>query len=401
MNVLLLTQILPYPPDAGPKIHMLNKIRYLARHHRITLVSFIRPGEEVYIAELARICNAVHIAPMRRSRLRDVWHLGRSLLSDEPFLMARDRSPQMHKLVRDLVHSGNFDLLHVDQLNMAQFARGLTGLPRILDEHNAVWQIPYRSCSAEPVGLRKAVLWLEWRKLRRYEQETCQGYDRVLVLSAQDRDALLMPGDDASRFRIIPIAVDTREIQPIPRQQGARNLISIGTMFYPPNAEGVLWFANRVYPLVKAQMPEVTFTVVGHRPPPEVIRLSQDDHSIRVTGSVPSVEPYVAESALMVVPLFSGSGMRWKILQAFAWGIPVVSTRLGCEGFDVIAGEHLLVADSPEDFAEAVVRILSEPQTAMRLAHNARAFAEKRHDVEVVYASLETVYSELMGEKQR
>ncbi|MBN1979710.1 MAG: glycosyltransferase [Anaerolineae bacterium] len=401
MNVLLLTQILPYPPDAGPKIHMLNKIRYLARRHRITLVSFIRPGEEVYVAELAKVCEAVHTIPMRRSRLRDAWHLARSLLSGEPFLMARDYSPGMRKLVRSLVQTGDFDLLHVDQLNMAQFAQGLTGLPRILDEHNAVWQIPYRLYSTQPVGLRKAVFGLEWHKLQRYERGTCQDYDRVLVLSEQDRDALLPPGDEEGRFRIIPIAVDTREIEQIPCQGGTHTLISIGTMFYPPNAEGVLWFATQVYPLVKARIPGVTFTVVGHRPPPEVIRLSADDPSIRVTGSVPSVEPYVAESMLMVVPLLSGSGMRWKILQAFAWGIPVVSTRLGCEGFDVVDGEHLLVADSPESFAGAIIRALSDPQLATRLAHNARVFAERRHDVEVVYAALEEVYGDLIEERKR
>lgn len=401
MRILLLTQILPYPPDAGPKIHMLNKIRYLARRHCITLVSFIRPGEEKYISELARICEAVYTVPMRRSRWRDVWYLVQSLLSGKPFLIARDRSSEMSRLVRNLVHSGGFDLLHVDQLNMAQFAHGLLGLPRILDEHNAVWQIPYRLYSTQPVGLRKAALWLEWRKLQRYEWQTCREYDRVLTLSAQDRDALLTPGDDGHHFRIIPIAVDTQEIGKISRQAGSRNLVSIGTMFYPPNAEGVLWFATRVYPLVKAQIPEVTFTIVGHRPPPEVVRLSAQDPSIRVTGSVPSVEPYVAESALMVVPLLSGSGMRWKILQAFAWGIPIVSTRLGCEGFDVRDGEQLLIADSPQDFAEAVIRLLSDPQMAGQIAHNARIFAEKRHDVEVVYAALEQVYDELIGEREQ
>lgn len=400
MNILLLTQILPYPPDAGPKIHVLNKIRYLAQRHRITLVSFIRPGEEQYIAQLEKVCAAVHTVTMRRSQVRDAFYLARSLLSGEPFLMARDRSWEMSRLVRRLVETEKFDLLHVDQLNMAQFVNGLAGPPRILDEHNAVWRIPYRMYCTAPFGLRKLGLWLEWRKLQRYEQGTCQGYHPVLVLSPEDQAALETPGDDADRFCVVPIAIDTRTVRPIPRRAGSNNLISVGTMFYPPSSEGVLWFAREVYPLIKAQAPEATFTIVGSRPPADVTHLAQNDPSIRVTGYVPAVEPYIAESALMVVSLLSGSGMRWKILQAFAWGIPVVSTSLGCEGFNVAHGEQLLIADTPDGFATAVVRLLCDPELGTSLAENARAFAEAHHDVEVVYAALDRVYAELLSQEE-
>ncbi len=396
MNILLLTQVLPYPPDAGPKIHILNKIQHLARRHSITLVSFIRPGEERYLSELQKICTSVHTVEIRRSRARDLFYLARSIVSGQSFLVLRDRSPAMSALVRRLVQSRAFDLVHVDQLNMAQFADGWVSCPRILDEHNATWTIPHRMYRSQSWGPRKLVLWLEWRKLQAYERRVCQQYDRVVVLSQEDLSALKCPDDRADRFRVIPIAIDTRAEKHIPRNTLSKNLISIGSMLYPPNAEGVLWFARHVFPRIRAQIPDVTFTIVGNRPPLEVVQLTDSLPGICVTGYVPSVAPYIARSAVMIVPLLSGSGMRWKILQGFAWGIPIVSTSMGCEGFGVNNDEHLIIADESETFADGVIRLLRDPALGTRLAANARAFAEKNHDADVVYGALDELYDELL-----
>jgi glycosyltransferase involved in cell wall biosynthesis len=170
-------------------------------------------------------------------------------------------------------------------------------------------------------------------------------------------------------------------------------------MFYPPNVDGVYWFATEVFPLVRNRLPDVQFRIVGSRPPQRIRALATGDRGIVVMGYVPDLEPVLRESAVMVVPVHSGSGMRVKILEAFARGIPVVSTTIGVEGIEARAGEHLLVADDPESFATQVVRLASDREQAARLATAGRALAETRYDWRTALSGLDVVYGVTSGDR--
>jgi glycosyltransferase involved in cell wall biosynthesis len=169
----------------------------------------------------------------------------------------------------------------------------------------------------------------------------------------------------------------------------------MATMFWPPNVDGVLWFAQEVYPLVKAAIPDVQFAVVGARPPQRVLRLAEEDASIAVTGYVDDPQPYLAASAALIVPVRAGGGMRVKILEALARGTPIVSTTVGYEGIALTPGEHLLVGDTPAAFAEAVIRLLRDPAVGRRIASAGRRIAEQRYDWRVVNPQIEAVYTSL------
>ena len=393
MNVLLLTQVVPYPPESGPRIKTLNVLRYLAQRHNVHLVSFVRSEREAAHAQaLADYCSGITTVPIKRSRVRDISYLGRSLLSGRPFLVERDDSRAMRKTLAQLVSRHHFDAVHADQLSMAQFALDL-GLPlRVLDQHNAVWTIVQRSAQRAPWFMRIPAE-IEWRKLRGYEGRLCREFDHTIVVSDDDRRALEQAAGHPVTASVIPIAVDTSALAFAPRSADARHVLSVATMFYPPNAEGVLWFGRHVFPRVRSALPGTRFVVVGSRPTPAVSELGRRSPGIDVMGYVSNLKPVLQQSGVLVVPVHSGSGMRVKILEGFARGIPIVSTSIGIEGIDARHNVHLLVADDPRGFAAAVVRLLCEPETARRLARAGRQLVETHYDWRTALGSLDQVYS--------
>lgn len=396
MKVLLLTQVLPYPPDSGPKIKTYHVLRYLAERHEVTLASFIRSEDEQKKADALReFCAAVHTAPMQRTIPAEIKGLGISLLTGEPWMMARDRRGDMARLVDRLDAEHHFDVAHADQLNMGQYALRLPRARKVLDLHNALWQLYHRFCETMPAGPRKWLLGRDWKLLKRYEGEMCRRFDAVLAVTDEDRRALLDAANAPIDIGVIPIAIDTQAMQPVPRSPEARDVLHIGTMYWPPNIEGVLWFARAVWPQVKASVPGARFVIVGARPPLEVQALAQADASIVVTGYVDDPVEYFRRTAVTLVPIRAGSGMRVKILEAFARGLPLVSTSIGYEGIDAKPGEHLLAADDTPSFAQAVIRLLTDPDLGTRLSVNARRLAESKYDYRAACQPLDAIYDRL------
>lgn len=151
MKILLLTQVLPYPPDSGPKVKTWNVLKYLAQHHEVTLVSFVRGDQSAEIAHLKTVCHAVHTVPIERKAVDDVRYLLKSLLTNQPFLMVRDDRANMRQLLEQLSRETPFDIAHADQLNMAQYAERIPGAAKIVDAHNALWLLYQRL--ADTLGL--------------------------------------------------------------------------------------------------------------------------------------------------------------------------------------------------------------------------------------------------------
>ncbi|PDW04628.1 glycosyltransferase family 4 protein [Candidatus Viridilinea mediisalina] len=396
MRILLLTQVLPFPPDAGPKIKTYHLLQYLGKHHEVTLVSLIRSAQEEAHAEVLRkLCSAVYTIPLQRSRLRDAYYLATSMLRRDSFLMRRDHSDELHAFLHGLTRRQHFDIIHADQLNMAQFAVDLPGGARVIDQHNAVWTIVQRMAEHSPYP-RRVGLELEARHLRRYEARICARFDGMLAVSQPDLAFLELAAAEVGvrlpATAVIPIAVDALSEAPVRRVAQPRTILSMATMFWPPNVDGVLWFAHEVYPLIKAAVPDAEFAVVGARPPAQVRQLGSADPSIHVTGYVADPQPFLQQAAALIVPVRAGGGMRVKILEALARGLPIVSTTIGYEGIRLQPGEHLLVGDTPQAFAAAVIELLRHPSLGQRLAKAGRSLAAEVYDWRVVNPQVEQLY---------
>jgi glycosyltransferase involved in cell wall biosynthesis len=401
VKILLLTQVLPYPPDSGPKVKTWNVLKYLAERadegypYEVTLVSFTRGDQSTDVAHLQRYCRSVHTVPMERSLMRDGLAMTRSLFTGLPWMVVRDDRVGMRRLVDRLARKSSFDIVHADQLNMAQYALRVRGAFKVLDAHNALWLLYKRLAATMRPGLKKWLLGRDWRLLKRYEGELVRSFDAVLAVTKEDETSLLEAAGVDRDITVIPIAVDTDEVRPLARQPDANHILHIGTMYWPPNIDGVRWFLREVYPIIRRQRPDVVFDIVGSRPPQSLQKISEAGVGINVTGYVTDPTPYLEQAGVFIVPLRAGGGMRVKILNALAQGLPVVSTSLGAEGIAVRNGEHILLADQPADFAAAVVSLLEDPALVARLSRNGRRLAEEVYDYRVVCRSLDQVYGQL------
>ena len=409
MNILFLTQIVPFPPDAGPKVKTYHVLRALIEQgHSVTLVSFVRPEEVKHLSALEEVCQAVHVVPIHRYRLADIGYMLRSYLTGRPFLIERDDLRSMQELVNKLVKEGDFHFIHADQLTMVQFAvRGASAFPGknpkvIFDAHNAVWTIVERMRENAPWFL-KPVLGVEAKRVKRYEGELLRTVSHVLAVTDVDKAYLeealnssnSKEGERIAQISVIPIAVDTLQLQPINRDPASKNIVTLGTLHYPPNADGIRWFLNDVFPLIRKNNPEVSLTVIGKNPPQDFLDLAaREEETIRVTGYVESLVPYLEASALMVVPVRAGGGMRVRILEAFAYAMPVVTTTVGLEGINAVPGQDVLVADSETDFANQVIQLLENSTLQGKLSTNGRNLAESKYDWQVVLSAMKPIFDE-------
>jgi glycosyltransferase involved in cell wall biosynthesis len=392
VRVLLLTQVLPYPPDSGPKIKTWNVLKYLARQHQVTLVSFVRGDQSSEVEHLRPYCEAIYTIPMKRGLIGDGLAMLRSLLSNQPWMMVRDDRRAMHQLLSRLASEKPFDIAHADQLNMAQYAQPISGAKKVLDAHNALWLLYKRLANTMRPGPKKWLLERDWRLLKTYEGNICREFDGVLAVSEEDKMALLEASGQTKPITVIPIAVDTHELQPVQRLPEANHILHIGTMFWPPNIDGIEWFLHEIFPLIRAERPDIHFDVVGARPPQHLLDLNQQNIGVNVTGYVKDAHPYLQQAGVMIVPLRAGGGMRVKILESLAQGMPVVSTTLGAEGIAVKHGHHLLIADTPEQFAQAVIKILADRSFADFLGKSGRELIERQYDFQVACQSIELAY---------
>ena len=408
MRILFLTQIVPYPPDAGPKVKTWNVLRYLSdAGHEIFLATFVRPEEEKFLTVLREICTQVFPVPVHRSRLTDEVYWLRSQFKQRPFLVERDDSPNMRQTVLEILTLNEIDAIHADQLTMAQFALPHNQAKReqdhptlVFDAHNAVWTILERTQQTASWWL-KPLLALEGKRIKRYEAALVRAFHHTLVVSEPDREAFLEAislNDNTqhnldAKITTIPIAVNTKEISSISRTPNSLNILTLGTLHYPPNADGIRWFFQQVFPLISRKINGVSLTIIGKNPPSDFRKLAEENPGlIQVTGYVPDLTPYLQKAAVVVVPVRVGGGMRVRILEALAWGMPVVTTTMGLEGIEAEPEKDVLVKNTPEEFSQAVIRILQNPSLQESLARNGRLLAETRYDWQRVLAALDAIY---------
>lgn len=398
MRVLLLTQVLPYPPDSGPKVKTYYVLKYLAQRHQVTLVSFVRDTDKPeYIEHLKTLCERVITVPIQRSPVRDLQFLLQSILTGQPWMMLRDQRPEMNAVLSELATQTQFDVIHADQLNMGQYALMFNKSRKVLDLHNALWVLYKRLSETLPITKpMKYILARDWHLLKRYEGHLCRTFDAVTAVSEEDKQALIDAGAKPD-ISVIPIAIDTDEQAQVQRKPSTPHIIHIGTMYWPPNIEGINWFLDEIYPLVKAGVPGVRCTLIGARPPASITERAQTDSSLKVTGYVEDTLPYQQDASMMVVPLKAGGGMRVKILNALSQGIPMVSTTVGCEGIAVENGRDILVADEPQAFASAIIKLLQDDTLNAQITQKGRKTAVEIYDYRQACKPLDAIYENRKG----
>ncbi len=391
MKILFLAFEVPYPLDRGGRIKTFHYLKALTRHHQVSLVALTRTQDCVTKLEYLRselALEEVHGIHIDLARLRKARLALTSLLQTKPFVISLYDSAEGKHLVERLLNGNHFDLVYADHLHTAQYVPMETRALTLLDQHNVETMVLQRFADTQSW---KPLQWFARRehyKMSRYEPKMCRQFDAIWVTTEVDRELIapwLLP---RQHIKVLPIGVDTDYFQPDGRKRDPHTLISVGTLSWPPNADGVLWFYNEVYLLIKKQIPNIQFVIVGANPPSAIQKLAEDP-SVKVTGWVNDIRPYMARSTMMIVPLRGGSGMRVKILNALAMGLPVVSTSVGCEGIDVTSGDDILIADDVKTLVQRIVTLFQDQQLQQTLSKNGVRLIQERYSWKALYSQVE------------
>ena len=397
MRLLFLTPRLPYPPNRGGEIIIFNFLRQLAARHEIALVTFYdRPEELAHRASLERYCARVEM--IRRPGKTDPLVLLRTL-GGWSYSISRHWSHELRARLQLVLAEWQPALVQVETFVMGAYLPDCRGIPTVLHMHDVAWVMWDRLARVLPFYLRPLVT-IEARRIRRDELAACRGASVCVPVSVTDQDRLSAATAEAPvGVRVVAPGVDSEALTPVQRAAGSQNLVFVGSMSYPPNVDAAEFFVRDVLPLIAAVVPEVTLTIVGARPSPAVQRLAANPR-VRVTGLVEDVRPFYAAAAATIVPLRIAGGVRMKILEAMALGSPILSTSIGAEGLCLEDGRDLLIADTPDQFAAAAVRLLRDPAIGDALARHARETAIRRFSWESVAETLEQVYRSIVpGER--
>lgn len=388
MRILQIAPQIPYPLDNGARLGIYRITEALVRRgHDVDLVCFGRTGDAA--DAMNQLC-AVHTVDVEtRNR---AWPMLAKLASSKPYTHVKYDSPRFADELNRLVQAKRPDAVHIDSLHMSWYVpilRKLVDAPIFLRAHNVEHVIWDRYVETERRPWRRVYARLQAKRVREFERQSIAEYDGVLAISPGDADRLrrLQP---TARVHLVPAGVERRDPLPPAPVSGRHDIVFVGSLDWFPNSEGISWFARSVFPLVRKDCPTARLIIVGSRPSAEVMRLAGED--VEIHANVPSVEEFYARASCVVVPLRVGGGVRLKILEALALKRPVVSTTVGYEGLHLTPGEDLLVADSPENLATAILQVLNDRSLAARLAGAGHGKVTALYSWDRIASQLEAIY---------
>jgi polysaccharide biosynthesis protein PslH len=401
MRILWIADYLPYPLVGGDRIRIYNLIRRVARKHEVYLAAFLeKPEDAEGVHHLQEFCARVETVNFQqRSRLAKAPGMLRFALEGKPPELKLLYSEELVSRIKQLISAVDFDLVQIEHSRMGLY---LEALPResrcksILMFHN-ITSLQYgRVSQVERRWGRKLRSWINSVTMGFWEPHYAEKFDRCATVSEADRQ-LLLKANSRLQVEIIPNGVDTEKFQPLslPTENASLSLMFIGNMGYPPCVDAVMYFCMEIFPLIRQKIPSAELWIVGRSPRPEVLQLDGD--GVHVTGQVDEVIPYYQQSTICVVPLRAGGGTRLKILEAMALGRPVVSTTIGCEGLEVADGHNILIADTPEQFTEKVLRLFKDRELYRSISTNGRQLVEASYGWDRIAGRLMEVYAEMLA----
>jgi glycosyltransferase involved in cell wall biosynthesis len=371
---------------------MFHLLKHVALHSEVTVLCYGTPEDKQRMQEGLPL-KAIHMLPYswkhRHRRLGQLY----SSFTPHSFFQQSVTTPRYERALRTLLADNPFDIVHTEFSHLGPFKLRTQAL-KVLDAHNVEWDNFRRMHEASAWGLKKLHYWAEYKKQRADELKTCLAHDGVLTTSARDL-ALFSEYLPGLRGAVVPNGVDLEYFRPSPTPPKPWHFVFTGMMAYVPNHDGVLWFLDAIWPRILQKQPKARFSIVGKNPPPHV--LARQSESVRVTGTVEDIRPYVEEASVYVVPLRMGGGTRLKIAEAMAMKKPLVTTRIGCEGIALVHEKTALLEDSPEGFANACIGLAENEALQQRLAEEAFQMVLEKFGWQALGQSLLGVYEKWLS----
>jgi glycosyltransferase involved in cell wall biosynthesis len=383
---LFVTRQVPLPASSGTRLRALQLLRTLSRHWQLHIVAGEGGLDEA--ARLAAALGATVDVAQPEGRSRNLRDVAAAMAQGIPLAMARHHHPELIRAVRRRLADTPVDLAIVHSLHLAGVRKAVGGVPVLLDFDNLEGQIWQRYAGLKPFPARQ-LMRFEGLRLLRYQARVARSVAASACVSEREAGWLRQNAPGATVI-VVPNTIDVPAT--MPDRNPAGPLLFVGGLNWFANADGLRWFMADIWPLLKAAEPDLCFNIVGQPARSGTAGIDFKRPGVTFLGAVDRLEQAYAHSAIVVVPLRVGAGTRLKILEAFARGLPVVSTAMGADGLDVVAGRHFLEASTPEAMAAAVARLRRDATLAERLRREAYALVSEKYAGDGVVQALRALH---------
>lgn len=376
-KLLMITIELPYPPSSGGRMKSWNMLKFLSQHYDVGLACPVKYGTKEVAAMVSQIQlrhflhDAVEIPRSGKTLAQSYWH-------GIPINVFRSRSVALKKQISAIAHE--YDVILLDHYESGQYLPDNYQGQVIFHAHNATYLMWERYAQSDANMLYRIVTWLEGKRVKSAEVQLCQRAHLVFA-SPNDIDSLVDAGADRNTCReTYHLGDDSQLALPsIAFKDTQKTLLYVGTLNWEANVDGLLWFFEKVWPLVVAQQPDTRMQVVGSKPDPRLTRAAAHDPRIEFTGFVEDLEPLFQVSRLFLAPLRFGSGIKVKVLNAMCRGLPTITTPVGAEGLAAQHMEHLSITDTAEDMARSILHLMENEADWLRLESQSRALVREKY----------------------
>jgi glycosyltransferase involved in cell wall biosynthesis len=388
--VLVVDEELPFPLNNGKRIRTFNLLKNLASLHEITFLCHrnrdldeLNQGVERFQQLGIKVEFLQCKAPMPtllipKSRL--ILQLGINIFSTQPYVVQRNISGELRRRVNEIATQRGADLVHFEWTPYAAAMTKAVGKPWVAHAHNVESLIWKRYVQHERNPFKRAFVQNQWKKMMRFERKVFKSSARMIFVSETDSD-IAQSEFDCQRRAVVDNGVDIHGY-PYTAQafRDQNRILFLGSLDWRPNVDGLLFFLDEAWPLIKSKRPLIQFDIVGRAPVSQLAKRIDHESNVNLYSDVLSVQPFLRRAGCMVVPLRIGGGSRLKILEAASSGLPVISTSVGAEGLAIEAGRHFIKAESAAEFADAVINFADNPVEHNDLAQAARRLVQQRYD---------------------
>lgn len=392
MRILFITPRIPFPPRKGDQLRAFHQLKGLKKlGHEIHLISY---GDQPDPApEISALCSKVFLVDFKK--LTAVKNMVAGMAKSSPLQVSYYVSEEFRKTIKEVVQHFEYDIVHTQLVRTSPYYGELKSLPNVIDFVDSI-SLNLNRRKDFKRSLINPFLAYEAKAVSQMEKKAVQEFDGSIFISNVDKNNVEGRSEAVTS---ISNGVDLDYFHYQYQLPTERNLIFVGNMSYEPNRHGVKHFIEKIYPLIKQKISDFTFYIVGREPTKELIQLCKDKKDIVVTGEVDDIRDYLHDARLFVCPLKTGAGVQNKVLEAMSAGVPVLTTSIVNDPIGAVEGESVVVRNSDQEFADAVVDLLSDTDTLEDMRSNARSFVEKNYDWDTLHLKLQEFYYDTIARR--
>lgn len=396
MRILFLTSTYPFPPHSGYQLRCYNILTRLAKRHEVFLLSFSRDAVphtfetilEPYLIGQRTILGA-------HTNVRAAL-LG--LVKTTPFHVYTHWDQRFLAEFKDVIGRFSFDVVYANFMYFTPYVRYLDNdVVRVLDQHNVDHEVWKRMATSESSWLRRLYAYQNYLKTNFYERRAYRAYDLIISVSERDRMETSRIVESASHIVVVPNGVDYEAYQREHLPQRCSKRILFTGSDSARNIKAISYFINRIFPMVRASIPDATFVIAGKISKKSLGKLL-DQPGVQYVGPVADIVPEFLRSGIFVAPFVLGGGTKLKVLEAMASGCAVVTTTVGCQGLSVVNGEHVLIANDDKAFADAVIRLIKDNSLRSKLTQRAKHLVRSRYNWDDIVRNLNDILEAKVAE---